>query len=469
MQIFDAMMPREGMSIAGFVALVTVYLGLNSSLNLLNKVSARGVLGSRWRGLAVRDGMPFTNLRGAACVILPPPTPCTSHPCPVIGVALHQQPCPTPRQRHLPLHPNKSRISDPFPSTTQWALGIYGFRFPFLLTTAHMSFSFLVLAPFALRTPWEAHRATLRRSWRGVVYIGAFMALNIALNNVSLQDISLTLNQVIRSAIPAVTCLLAVFVEGHVPSRREAAGVLTLTLGVMAVVWQGRATGRAYAVLFCMAATVCNGAMMTFSGKVMSEKLDVVSLTFYTAPVSLFCLLPFFLKFEVRRQRPWALGLCSPHSPSPNNDDPQPHPPNPTTQLAKLMAYLPENPQGAAYVLLLTSINALAYNLVHTLMIKRTSAVTTTVLGMIKIVGLLLLSTFLLGEGRELTPSMTAGCIMAVTGFAVYSHTRLTETRATTGVRVISLEGDEEAGRPVKGLGASAAVFRQPSTPKSSE
>ncbi|KAL6785713.1 hypothetical protein ACKKBF_B01345 [Auxenochlorella protothecoides x Auxenochlorella symbiontica] len=347
------MMPREGMSIAGFVALVTVYLGLNSSLNLLNK----------------------------------------------------------------------------------WALGIYGFRFPFLLTTAHMSFSFLVLAPFALRTPWEAHRATLRRSWRGVVYIGAFMALNIALNNVSLQDISLTLNQVIRSAIPAVTCLLAVFVEGHVPSRREAAGVLTLTLGVMAVVWQGRATGRAYAVLFCMAATVCNGAMMTFSGKVMSEKLDVVSLTFYTAPVSLFCLLPFFLKFE----------------------------------LAKLMAYLPENPQGAAYVLLLTSINALAYNLVHTLMIKRTSAVTTTVLGMIKIVGLLLLSTFLLGEGRELTPSMTAGCIMAVTGFAVYSHTRLTETRATTGVRVISLEGDEEAGRPVKGLGASAAVFRQPSTPKSSE
>ena len=34
--------------------------------------------------------------------------------------------------------------------------------------------------------------------WKGVVYIGCFMALNIALNNLSLLDISLTLNQIIR-------------------------------------------------------------------------------------------------------------------------------------------------------------------------------------------------------------------------------------------------------------------------------
>lgn len=43
-------------------------------------------------------------------------------------------------------------------------------------------------------------------------------------------------------------------------------------------------------------------------------------------------------------------------------------------------------------------VNALAYNVVHYLMIQRTSAVTTTVLGEIKIVGLLLLSALLLGE-----------------------------------------------------------------------
>lgn len=163
-----------------------------------------------------------------------------------------------------------------------------------------MAFSLLALTPFALRYPVETHHATLARQWRGVVYIGVFMALNVALNNVSLQDMSLTMNQIIRSAIPVITCALAVVVESKRPTRGEAAGVVVLTLGVMATVWQGRATGKLYAIAFCVAATVCNAGMMTFSGKVMSEKLDVVRLTFYTAPVSLLCLLPFFLRYEVR-------------------------------------------------------------------------------------------------------------------------------------------------------------------------
>lgn len=54
-----------------------------------------------------------------------------------------------------------------------------------------------------------------------------------------------------------------------------------------------------YAIVICCIGTCCNAAMMTFSGKVLSEKLDVVKLTFYTAPVSLACLAPFFWAYEV--------------------------------------------------------------------------------------------------------------------------------------------------------------------------
>ena len=36
------------------------------------------------------------------------------------------------------------------------------------------------------------------------------------------------------------------------------------------------------------------------AGKLLSEKLNVLSLTFYTAPVSLLCLLPFVVGYEVR-------------------------------------------------------------------------------------------------------------------------------------------------------------------------
>jgi len=80
----------------------------------------------------------------------------------------------------------------------QWALGYYGLAFPLMLTSMHMAFSFLALAPFALRTPWETHVRTIQKQWQGLVYIGGFMALNIALNNISLLDITLSLNQVIR-------------------------------------------------------------------------------------------------------------------------------------------------------------------------------------------------------------------------------------------------------------------------------
>ena len=49
-------------------------------------------------------------------------------------------------------------------------------------------------------------------------------------------------------------------------------------------------------------------------------------------------------------------------------------------------------------MLLCSSIVALSYNVIHSIMIQKTSAVTTTVLGEIKIVGLLLLSALLLGQ-----------------------------------------------------------------------
>ena len=71
--------------------------------------------------------------------------------------------------------------------------------------------------------------------------------------------------------------------------------------------------------------------------------------------------------------------------------------PSPPLQRAKFYDYYPEHNQGVLLIMLVSSINAVCYNMIHSLMIKKTSAVTTTVLGEIKIVGLLLLSAMLLG------------------------------------------------------------------------
>lgn len=159
----------------------------------------------------------------------------------------------------------------------------------------------------------------------------------------------------------------------------------------MIAVWQGTITGRPYAIFFCVMGTICNGAMMTFSGKVLSEKLDVVRLTFYTAPISLACLTPFLVWRELDRFRDYYLVHSS----------------------------------DVTGIMLASCVTAVCYNMVHSLMIKRTSAVSTTVIGEIKIVALLVLSAVLLGESKDFSPKMLLGCGMAIVGFMLYSHAKL--------------------------------------------
>ena len=81
----------------------------------------------------------------------------------------------------------------------KYVLGMYGFSFPLLLTTCHMLFSFVVLAPYMASASMRSkHTDTLDKQWKGIVAIGVFMGTNIALNNTSLVQMTLTLNQIIR-------------------------------------------------------------------------------------------------------------------------------------------------------------------------------------------------------------------------------------------------------------------------------
>ncbi len=67
-------------------------------------------------------------------------------------------------------------------------------------------------------------------------------------------------------------------------------------------------------------------------------------------------------------------------------------------QSQRFSIYWVDHSTGVLLVLVCSSVVALSYNVVHSLMIQKTSAVTTTVLGEVKIVGLLLLSALLLGK-----------------------------------------------------------------------
>lgn len=47
-----------------------------------------------------------------------------------------------------------------------------------------------------------------------------------------------------------------------------------------------------------------NAACLSTSGKLLTEKIDVMRLTFYIAPITAFCILPLLLHVEVRRVAP---------------------------------------------------------------------------------------------------------------------------------------------------------------------
>ena len=111
----------------------------------------------------------------------------------------------------------------------RYTLGHAGFRYPVSLTCFHLVFQLCSLAPLLLRPPYAGtHTETVSRSWKSVVAIGAFMSLNIGLNNASLLHLSLSFNQVIRASIPVVCAFCAIFVENKVPTPSEVRNIIGL-------------------------------------------------------------------------------------------------------------------------------------------------------------------------------------------------------------------------------------------------
>lgn len=275
----------------------------------------------------------------------------------------------------------------------RYVLGIYGFAFPMLLTICHMLFGFVALfVPVLLARRPEVHKQTWKRQWRGFLCVGAFMAMNIGLNNVSLVSLPLSLNQVLRAGLPVVTAVVAMFVESKVPTRHEVLALLLLTGGVCITIFEGNAMGNLSGLGLAIAGVLCAAGMMSMAGKVLSEKLDVMQLTFYTAPISCSVLFPFFLAREWDRFK----------------------------------LYAADNGPATVSIILISSIVALAYNLVHNYLLQRTSSVTVTVLGEVKIVGLLILSAmFLPGERSQFNSRMTVGVVTAIAGFCMYSNAKL--------------------------------------------
>ena len=323
----------------------------------------------------------------------------------------------------------------------RYTLGHAGFRYPVSLTCAHLVFQICSLAPVVLsgKPAGETHAQTVGRLWKALAAIGAFMSLNIALNNASLLHLSLSFNQVIRASIPVVCAACAVVVEHKVPSPAEAAGLFLVAAGVMATIAGSADKSKqrpdeTIGIVFCVVATLSNALMMTFSGRIMGpERLNALYLTFYTSPVVLALLAPVSAGME------WERMVARLAMPAPNDVIVA----GVEVDGTELLGSAGDASGGGgligdggfvgggdlAKLVLLGCCNAVVYNWVHNKVIAVTSATTTTVLGNVKVAMLFLFSRVLFGETKDWSWQMLGGAVVALVGFALYSGAKLRAMR----------------------------------------
>lgn len=221
-----------------------------------------------------------------------------------------------------------------------------------------------------------------------LVALSSIMCTGIALNNVSLATVDLSLNQSIKAVTPVVTSIFSWVIEGQPCLRGETACLIVLSCGVACVVWDGAQRGETLGISLCLLATVCNACTMSLRGLLASGNIGAAQLNCITAPMAAIFLIPFVLFLEL------------------------------DTLLAGSKS---ADSFSTLLVLALSGAVAGAYNVVHTLMIERESAVTTAAIGQVKIVCLVLLSFRYLENARDLTPRMLIGGLVTFSSFAAYS------------------------------------------------
>lgn len=298
----------------------------------------------------------------------------------------------------------------------RWALGLYGLRFPLLLTASHMIFGSALLSPLMLLHDgyYARHREEVCGRGAALAAIGLMNAAQIALNNWSLVHIELSMNQVIRSMGPVLVAIIGIGVEGKVPTRRELGCLVVLTIGVALTVYQANEAPPAAATAGAAAttagwsshavgigltwlSTVIQCLQLSASSRLMSRggsgaKLDPFQMTFYTGPVGYAALLPFALSVEM-------------------------------PAFAEALA---RTPAAALGFLLGSSLLAILYNVALFQALRSLSAVGTAVLGNVKIVLLVLATALVLGELLSWSAAQLVGTALALGASACYSVLRVT-------------------------------------------
>jgi len=241
------------------------------------------------------------------------------------------------------------------------------------------------------------HASVLQNDWKGLTVIAVMNGFQIACNNASLTVMELSMNQVIRASIPVMVALLAVCIEQKVPSKGELVCLVIISAGVMLAVWE-ESKNAVMGIVLTVISSVMQSIQMSVSGRIMSGrsgKLNSFQMTFYTGPVAFITLFPFALVSEFN-------------------------------VFAESLSY---RPLATCGFLLGSCMVAVVYNVVLFQSVHTLSSVGTAILGNVKIVCLLFLSSILLGELGAWSANQYLGCFLTFGAAFAFSYIKTTQNK----------------------------------------
>jgi len=285
----------------------------------------------------------------------------------------------------------------------KWLLGKTDFSFPMTYTTTNKTigwFASLTVMSISVCTGKGSFPppAKLRAQFlRPMIHIhGVLTACNIGFNNWSLVFISLSINQLLRSAVPLPTAVLSTVFEKKTFNWQVWASMAVVCVGAM-LASAGSGDATTAGILICLGSVLSGAAWTVVSGMLLQmgeEPLDSLSVLFCSSPTCIVTTLTFALALELEPLKEWF------------NDDSRP------------------NIGGVFALYILTGgMLGFCYDLIHQQFIKVTSAMTMGIAGNAKMVLLIIISMIFFEHAP--TTQVIFGILIGLAGCFWYSAYKL--------------------------------------------
>lgn len=283
----------------------------------------------------------------------------------------------------------------------KWLFQEADFKFPVFLTQFHMIANFtgalfLIFCVGHASLNWDGYKKNPGR----MTVLSILFVFKITTNNTSLLTISLTINQMLKSTLPFLMCVLSVLFESKRFNSKIWMSCFLVILGTCLTVYKNPEwdiEGFIWALFSLFGAA----AYILVSAQVLAEPGFAPTNVLVVVSFAGSLILPF-----------WFVLL---------------------TEWNEPIEYFNDRPLETVVYVSLSSIMTLAMNLVHFKLIKVTSSVTTAVVGNLKTLLVFILSMLHLEKGVGVVN--VCGVAIGMLGLILYSEQKLSEKSAANAAK----------------------------------